>query len=165
MAGRHDASGWCIGQRCASLWIVQQGRGWILGTALLLVLCLVGIANAQAKPEGMMTWGLHFSIAPTFFDPAETTGLATPFLFLYALHDALIKPMPAGLLTPSLAESWTESPDGLAYDFKLREGVTFHNGDPLTAASALAPISSSVTRPAWSWFWRPTKPIGARYHL
>jgi peptide/nickel transport system substrate-binding protein len=103
----------------------------------LLLTALAGFGQAQVKPEGTMTWGLHFTIAPTFFDPGETTGLATPFMFLYALHDALIKPMPEGLLTPSLAESWTESPDGLVYDFKLREGVTFHNGDPLTAADVV----------------------------
>ena len=33
----------------------------------------------------------------------------------------------------SLAESWTESPDGLVYEFKLRQGLRFHNGDPCTA--------------------------------
>jgi peptide/nickel transport system substrate-binding protein len=33
----------------------------------------------------------------------------------------------------SLAQSWTESPDGLVYEFKLRPGLTFHNGDPLTS--------------------------------
>jgi ABC-type transport system substrate-binding protein len=101
---------------------------------LLGLISLAGSAAAQGKPEGTMTWALHFSLAPTYFDPAETTGIATPFKFLYALHDALIKPMPQGLLTPSLAETWTESPDGLVYEFKLREGVAFHNGEPLTAA-------------------------------
>jgi peptide/nickel transport system substrate-binding protein len=101
-----------------------------------LLVCLAGLApaGAQTAPAGTMTWALHFSLAPTYFDPAETTGIATPFKFLYALHDALVKPMPQGLLTPSLAESWTESPDGLAYEFTLRQGVTFHDGEPLTAA-------------------------------
>jgi len=33
----------------------------------------------------------------------------------------------------SLAEAWTESPDGRVYEFKLREGLKFHNGDPFTA--------------------------------
>ncbi len=93
----------------------------------------LGLVAAQTKPAGTMTWALHFSIAPTFFDPAEASGIATPFKFLYALHDALLKPMPQGLLTPSLAETWTESPDGLVYEFTLRQGLTFHNGDPLTA--------------------------------
>jgi peptide/nickel transport system substrate-binding protein len=55
-------------------------------------------------------------------------------MVLYAIHDALVKPMPAGLNTPSLAESWTVSKDGLAYEFVLRRGVRFHNGDPVTAA-------------------------------
>ncbi len=36
-------------------------------------------------------------------------------------------------LTPSLAESWTVSPDQTAYEFKLRQGLKFHNGDPFTA--------------------------------
>src|SRR5262249_56303481 len=61
-------------------------------------------------------------------------GIITPFMVLYALHDALVKPMPAGLNSPSLAESWTQSKDGLTYEFVLRKGVTFHNGDPVTAA-------------------------------
>ena len=73
------------------------------------------------------------SIAPTFLDPAETPGIGTPFVFLYAMHDALIKPLPGNNMAPCLAQSWTESPDGLVYEFKLREGLRFHNGDPFTA--------------------------------
>jgi peptide/nickel transport system substrate-binding protein len=76
---------------------------------------------------------MHVTIAPTWFDPAENTGIATPFMVQEALHDALVKPMPASLMAPSLAESWTESADGLRYEFVLRRGVTFHNGDPLAA--------------------------------
>ncbi len=80
-----------------------------------------------------MTWALHFSIAPTLFEPAETAGLITPFMLLYALHDALVKPMPEKAMTPSLAESWTASADGLVYEFTLRRGATFHNGEPVTS--------------------------------
>src|SRR4029450_13485418 len=69
---------------------------------------------------------------PTFFHPSETRE-GSSFLLLYALHDALVKPMPGNPVAPSLAESWSESEDGLTYEFKLRQGVTFHNGDPLTA--------------------------------
>jgi peptide/nickel transport system substrate-binding protein len=49
------------------------------------------------------------------------------------MHDALVKPMPGNLMAPSLAESWTVSADQRVYDFKLREGLRFHNGDPFTA--------------------------------
>src|SRR5438094_5516448 len=89
---------------------------------------------AAAAPEGTMTWGVHITLASRWLDPAETEGIITPFMVLYALHDALVKPMPAGINTPSLAESWTASKDGLTYDFVIRKGVKFHNGEPVTAA-------------------------------
>jgi peptide/nickel transport system substrate-binding protein len=80
-----------------------------------------------------MTWAIHVTIAPTWFDPAETPGIITPYMFLYALHDALVKPMPDNPMSPCLATHWSESSDGLTYDFELRQGVKFHNGDPFTA--------------------------------
>ena len=90
-------------------------------------------APAAAAPEGQITFAIHVSLAPTWFDPAETPGVITPFMTLYALHDALVKPMPGNPWAPSLAESWTASKDGLTYEFVLRKGVRFHNGDPLSA--------------------------------
>jgi len=86
-----------------------------------------------ADPEGQLTWGIHVSLAPTWFDPAETPGFITPFMVLYALHDAMVKPMPGQPLAPCLAESFSASEDGLAYDFVMRKGAKFHNGDPVTA--------------------------------
>src|SRR5215470_5612080 len=92
------------------------------------------VAGAQrAEPRGHMTWAIQANISPSWFDPADTPGIATPYIFLYALHDALVKPMPGLAMAPSLATSWSESGDGLTYDFVLRTGVTFHNGDPFTA--------------------------------
>ena len=79
-----------------------------------------------------MIWGVHISLAPTWFDPAETSGIITPFLTLYALHDAMVKPMPGNPMAPGLAESWTRSADGLVYEFVLRRDAKFHNGDPVT---------------------------------
>ena len=80
-----------------------------------------GLARAAA-PQGQLTWAMHVSLAPTWFDPAETPGIITPFMVLYALHDAMVKPMPGKLLAPSLAESWSTSEDGLTYEFVLRDG-------------------------------------------
>src|SRR5690349_11222425 len=88
-------------------------------------------APAAGAPEGTMTWGVHITLASRWLDPAETEGIITPFMVLYALHDALVKPMPAGINTPSLAESWTQSSDGPAYEFVPRNGITFHNGEPV----------------------------------
>ncbi|HEV2100674.1 MAG TPA: ABC transporter substrate-binding protein, partial [Stellaceae bacterium] len=101
-------------------------------TALGVVAGAAGPAGAAA-PSGQLTWGVHVSLAPTWFDPAETQGVITPFMVLYALHDALVKPMPGKLKTNSLAETWSASEDGLNYEFVLRKDAKFHNGDPVTA--------------------------------
>src|SRR5438270_12934387 len=92
----------------------------------LLALAALGFASAvfgpagAAGPELEMIWGVHISLAPTWFDPAETPGVITPFMVVYALHDAMLKPMPVQALSPSLSESWSASEDGLTYDFVLR---------------------------------------------
>ena len=105
--------------------------------ALLIVVAFCSQAAAQSrapKPDGEMRWALYVTLATSWFDPGEITGgFLTPFWVLYAMHDALVKPMPGNLMAPSLAESWTVSADQRVYDFKLREGLKFHNGDPFTA--------------------------------
>ena len=107
-----------------------------LGVLALLAVVLLGSAPGPARaaaPEGQLTWGVHVSLAPPWFDPAETQGIITPFMVMYALHDAMVKPMPGKPFAPSLAESWTMSQDGLTYEFVLRKGVKFHDGEPVTA--------------------------------
>src|SRR6184192_4246124 len=115
---------------------MHVNRALALGCVLLLCALLAGglvdDASAQPRPEGEMRWALYVTLSPVWFDPGEFQGL-TPFWVLYALHDALVKPMPGNLMTPSLAESWTVSADQRVYEFKLREGLRFHNGDPFTA--------------------------------
>ncbi len=82
--------------------------------ALLLVGFTLAARPAPASAaEGEMRWGLHVTLAARWLDPAETEAFSTPFMVLYAVHDALVKPMPGGLNTPSLAESWQESKDHL----------------------------------------------------
>ena len=108
----------------------MRGSRSVLLTLAILVLVA---APASAAPEGQLTWAVHVSLAPTWFDPAETSGIITPYMILYAIHDALVKPMPGNSAAPSLAESWKASADGRTYDFMLRKGATFHNGDPVTA--------------------------------
>src|SRR4030095_97320 len=115
-------------------------RSFLPPAGLLSVLLAVGplehaaaqSSPAPAKPEGEMRWALYVTLSRVWLAPGEFMGL-TAFWFLYAIHDALVKPMPGNLMTPSLAESWTVSADQRVYEFKLREGLKFHNGDAFTA--------------------------------
>src|SRR5216117_3886858 len=107
----------------------MRPRFVIVAIVLVIVSC---ISPALAAQDGTMTWGVHVTLVSRWLDPGDTEALITPFMVLYALHDALVKPMPGNISTPSLAESWSVSKDGLSYEFVLRK-AKFHNGDPVTA--------------------------------
>jgi peptide/nickel transport system substrate-binding protein len=111
---------------------MRLGRSLI--ASLLAVLALSVTSPALAAPEpGTLAIGVHVTLVNRWLDPGEAEGLITPYMVFYILHDALVKPMPGNLYTPSLAESWTLSKDGLTYEFVLRKNAKFHNGDPVTA--------------------------------
>jgi peptide/nickel transport system substrate-binding protein len=67
------------------------------------------------------------------YDPALTTQ-SVVYTIDGLVFDTLLEADPDGKLVPSLAESWEVSSDGLTYTFKLRQGVTFHDGSPMTSA-------------------------------
>jgi len=103
-------------------------------TLFLVLTALGGLAPAAAAPpDGTLAIGVHVTLVSRWLDPGETEALITPFMVLYVLHDALVKPMPGNIMTPSLAESWTLAKDGVTYEFVIRKNAKFHNGDPVTA--------------------------------
>src|ERR1700755_1074996 len=99
----------------------------------LTALGMAGVKPAIAAPTGQLTYAVHISLAPTWFDPAETPSLVTPYMLYYAMHDARRKRRPGELMANSLAESWSATEDGMSYSFVLRDGVTFHNGEKVTS--------------------------------
>ena len=108
--------------------------GLFLAIALLTLASLTlgqGRSDAAQPGEAVVAW--HVTLAPTWLDPSTAPPQITPFGMLYAVHDAMVRPLPGQKMGNSLAESWRESPDGLTYEFKLRRGLKFHNGEPVTA--------------------------------
>ena len=112
---------------------LARGRFAVAAAAIALAFGAASQGPARAAPEGQLTWALHVSLPATWLDPGETPTLITPTMVMYALHDALVKPMPGKMLGESMAESWSVSQDGLTYEFVLRKGIKFHNGDELTS--------------------------------
>ena len=108
-------------------------RSLVLALALGAVLFTPSSPALATTDPGTLHIGVHVTLVSRWLDPGDTEALITPFMLLYFLHDALVKPMPSSINTPSLAESWSTSKDGLTYDFVLRKNAKFHNGDPVTA--------------------------------
>ena len=90
------------------------------------------VEPARPKPKGTLNIGLHFGIDPGWLDPLGYYGAAHQFYYL--MHDALIKPMPQGEFTYSLAEHAEVSADFTRAAFRLRPGLKFQDGRPLTTA-------------------------------
>ena len=93
----------------------------------LMALSALGVAAPKAAlaeaPGGQLTWAVHVSLAPTWFDPAETPGMITPFMLLYALHDAMVKPMPGNAAGAEPGRSpGRRREDGLIYEFVAAQG-------------------------------------------
>jgi peptide/nickel transport system substrate-binding protein len=101
--------------------------------AILVTLPFSSLQVSAAPPAGVLKQAIHWSFSSDWLDPATGSFPMPVYHPMYLFHDALLKPMAEGLYTPSLAESWTISPDARVYEFKLRKGVKFHNGDSLTA--------------------------------
>jgi peptide/nickel transport system substrate-binding protein len=106
--------------------------GLLLVVMGLVIGWLQGVQAQSPSPEKLVV-AMNFTVSPGWFDPAETPAQIVPFSILYALHDAVVRPLPGEHMAPALATSWTESPDGRVYEFTLRPGLRFHNGEPCTA--------------------------------
>jgi peptide/nickel transport system substrate-binding protein len=101
-----------------------MSRRSIIGTvAVATVLLLAALTPASAQtpaPAGEIAVSFHVTLAPSWFDPSTAPPQITPFGVLYAIHDALVRPLPGQKMAPSLAESWTESADRLRRDIVRR---------------------------------------------
>jgi len=114
----------------------KMGNGFMFKLMIPIIFGMF-IFNAtltEAKtPQGQLTEAIHWPVSANWFDPATGNAGALGWFVLSVLHDALLKPMPEGTYTLCLAESYDHNPDFTVFDFKLRDGVKFHNGDIMTA--------------------------------
>lgn len=102
--------------------------------AVCALLMTVSCAPAQRVDLGNSAGNLIAAIAgePDQLDPQKTSSYFS-FEVLENVFDTLVEPDENLEMRPALAESWTVSPDQLAWTFRLRPGVTFHDGSPFTA--------------------------------
>ncbi|MGI9615807.1 MAG: ABC transporter substrate-binding protein [Acidimicrobiales bacterium] len=90
------------------------------------------LGDRGPEPSGTLDFSWHTAFSPRWFDPAINTSSVSQFATQYILHDALVKGIPGQTFAPSLAEEYTIADDFTWAEFRLREGLTFHDGSPLT---------------------------------
>jgi peptide/nickel transport system substrate-binding protein len=109
---------------------------WLLMAMLPVMLTMLHMGSTEvlaAPPQGTLKQAISWALSADYLDPATCSNAKTAFVTMYLFHDTLVKATASGFYTPSLAESWSISPDAKVYEFNLRKEVKFHNGDALTA--------------------------------
>ena len=109
----------------------------------------LGTAQAATRPHYGGTLRVAMRTAPTSLDPADTaqSGSLESSNLSSLLFDTLVTLDDRGRPQPALAISWQPEPGGQRWQFKLRRGVTFQDGTPVTADQVAA--SLRVANPNW----------------
>ncbi len=148
----------------------------LLLAALLVALPFVGSLPASAAPTAQQspsTLVIDTTAEAESLDPALVAQVSG-FSIINSIFDNLVERDYSGALVPMLAESWT-FPDANTIEFKLRQGVTFHNGEPFNAASVkfsierlLDPNLNSPLRGGWPQTWQGVEIVDdytVRFHF
>jgi peptide/nickel transport system substrate-binding protein len=114
--------------------------------ALALVVAAIGAQGQALAASSSVTVGI--SVAPKTLDLTTTADAAIPEVLLYNVYEGLVKLDSSGNVVPLLADSWKVSANGRVYTFALHKGVTFQNGDPLTASSVVFSIERVLNPPS-----------------
>ena len=127
--------------------------GLVAGMAVVAL--TLGVSGAQApRPGGILT--VADQVGPPSIDPHKDYSYQSSAMVLTLMYEGLLLRDEKGALHPHLAESWKVISPTL-YEFKIRQGVTFHNGREMDASDVkysfereLDPKTGSVFRVLWS---------------
>jgi len=126
---------------------------WIaISVAVVIIIIVASLVYVETRPpsstskelsQAQETLSITWANVPNI-DPAIGSDEASSAA-LVNLYDTLVFPTASGGLVPDLATNWNMSSNGLVYTFHLRGGVTFHNGDILTAQDVVFSMDRLLT--------------------
>src|SRR5690606_30224774 len=117
--------------RAAALGVLPAVAGTLLSTA---------VQAQEPQKGGTLKLGMATGATTDAMDPALWTN-QVPYTFGKCWGETLVETSPVdGSAVPVVAESWSASDDALTWQFKVRQGVTFHNGQEMTADDVVATI-------------------------
>ena len=105
--------------------------------SLLLAVCMVSaMVSVPVRTEAAAATGerwLYMNASlPLNYDPASGASSIDSSI-MFNVYDALTFPDVDGTVLPHVATEWTAADDGMSWEFKIRDGIKFHNGDVLDA--------------------------------
>lgn len=141
----------------SSVEISMTGGGFSLGRGIApIVLLLLWTGCGREEPSGLPegkggggTFRVVLPVEPKALDPNSPDDEVS-LVVAANLYDKLVALDTDLRLLPELAQSWTMSPDGLAYTFALREGVDWHDGRPFTAADVRWTLAHLRAHPSFA---------------
>jgi len=140
-----------------------RARALAVAVAVALGLALLGTsAPALAQGDEPDILKVAHTANITTWDPVKS--FSTEALYMANMYEPLLWVNPPGSedpFTPALATDWSASEDGLTWTFHLREGVTFHDGEPLTAEAVVKSIEAARERSGASFIWWPVESVEA----
>ena len=116
----------------------------------------------EPTPAGPVVLKVAATANITTWDPVKS--FSTEALYLANIYEPLLRinpPSASDKYTPVLAASWTSSADALTWTFKLRDGVTFHDGEKLTADAVKQSIEAAAAKGGASFIWAALDTITA----
>ncbi|WPB57872.1 ABC transporter substrate-binding protein [Xylophilus sp. GOD-11R] len=111
-------------------------RALLASTSAASTACLLlGAPATWAQSRGKTAVVVGIALEPTGLDPTAAAASSIAEVTLYNLYETLTRVNTDGSVTPLLAEGWELSPDLKTLTFRLKRGITFHNGKPFDAAA------------------------------
>lgn len=119
---------------------------WIIQTLIVLSLLLSACGGQGAGTNQPVTLRVGWLGFPDTLNPAYAF-LSEAYSMFDLVYSTLAVESPTGEYVPGLATEWSVSDDGLTWTFKLREGVKWHNGEPLTAEQIAWNLNAFINNP------------------
>lgn len=113
-----------------------------LCAAMTATVALTGCSGDKSDASSKIVVGIPQDLEDSL-DPHEAVAAGTKEI-LFNIYEGLLKPDETGELIPAVAKEYSVSEDGLTYSFVLRDGVKFHNGNPVTAEDVKYSIEKSA---------------------
>jgi peptide/nickel transport system substrate-binding protein len=140
-------------RRSGRLRLALAASAVVASAALVLTGCTGETAappTSAGAPDANASVAIRLVLEPGNLDIRTTAGAALDQILVDNIYQGLVSRTPEQEIVPALASDWTISPDGMTYTFTVRDGVTFHDGSPLTVEDVVWSLQTHKSDATWA---------------